>query len=168
MLIGLLVVAVALAGFGWVVRLNMSRAAEDALRPEEHIAIVDLRDPMPGNAFLACPPNYCAATAVASPVFAMAAQRLGDYLDEVIAGESSIVRVAQEPAQHRLVLVQHSLLLRFPDVVTVEFVAFGPERSSLAIYSRARYGRGDFGVNRKRVLRWLGRLAQIAPPASAQ
>ena len=48
------------------------------------------------------------------------------------------------------------------DPVTVEFVALAPDRSSLALYSRARYGRSDFGVNRGRVLRWLSRLQQIA------
>jgi uncharacterized protein (DUF1499 family) len=37
-----------------------------------------------------------------------------------------------------------------------------PDRSSLAIYSRSRYGRGDFGTNRRRVERWLSQLAQIA------
>jgi uncharacterized protein (DUF1499 family) len=27
---------------------------------------------------------------------------------------------------------------------------------------RARYGRGDFGANRKRVMRWLSRLGPLA------
>ena len=31
-------------------------------------------------------------------------------------------------------------------------------RSSVAIFSRARYGKADFGTNRKRVLAWLDRL----------
>jgi uncharacterized protein (DUF1499 family) len=168
MLISLLIVALVLAGLGLALRLYMGRAAEDALRPGERVAIADLRDPIPGNAFLACPPGYCTATASPSPIFAISEERLSDYLGEAIAGENGIVRVAGETAQHRLVLIQHSLLLRFPDVITIEFVALGPERSSLAIYSRARYGRGDFGVNRQRVLRWLSQLRQIAPPAAAQ
>jgi uncharacterized protein (DUF1499 family) len=71
------------------------------------------------------------------------------------------VRVTDAKTQNRLILIQHSVLLRFPDVITVEFVALDADRSSLAIYSRARYGRGDFGVNRKRVQRWLSRLEQM-------
>lgn len=161
MLIILLVAALVLAGLGLTLRLYMGRAAEDVLRPGERVAIADLRDPIPGNAFLACPPGYCTATAAPSPIFAVSVERLADYFGEVIAGESGIVRVAGETAPHRLVLIQHSLLLRFPDVITIEFVALDAERSSLAIYSRARYGRGDFGVNRKRVLRWLSRLEQM-------
>jgi uncharacterized protein (DUF1499 family) len=161
MLIGLLVIALVLTGLGLVLRLYMGRAAEDALRPGERIMIADLRDPLPGNAFLACPPGYCTASAASSPIFSMSEELLADRFDEVIAGESGIVRVTDAKTQNRLVLIQHSVLLRFPDVITVEFVALDADRSSLAIYSRARYGRGDFGVNRKRVQRWLSRLEQM-------
>jgi uncharacterized protein (DUF1499 family) len=55
-------------------------------------------------------------------------------------------------------------VLRFPDVITVEFVPLGDDRSSLAVDSRSRYGRGDFGVNRGRVSKWLRLLQQIAEP----
>ena len=72
----------------------------------------------------------------------------------------------EEPNRRRMVLVQHSAVLGFPDVITVEFVPVGPDRSSVALYSRARYGKLDFGVNRKRVERWISRLEQLAaaPP----
>jgi uncharacterized protein (DUF1499 family) len=126
------------------------------------VAIRELRDPIPGNAFLACPPDYCAATAASSPAFAMPVDRLAQLWAEMVAGEPHVVTVANELAQHRVVAIQHTPLLRFPDIVTVEFVALGPDRSSLAIYSHARYGSGDFGTNRKRVLAWLSRLEQLA------
>ena len=63
-----------------------------------------------------------------------------------------------ETAQHRLVVIQHTPLLRFPDIIAVEFVALAADRSSVAVYSRARYGKGDFGTNRKRVLTWLSEV----------
>jgi uncharacterized protein (DUF1499 family) len=159
---GFLFAGLALAALGLAVRLYMGRAAENALHPDERVTLAELRDPIPGNAFLACPPGYCAATALESPVFALSVDRLAEDWAETIAGESGIVQVEDNPAAHRIVLIQHTPLLRFPDIITVEFVAIAPDRSSLAIYSRARYGRGDFGTNRKRVLRWLNRLAQIA------
>jgi uncharacterized protein (DUF1499 family) len=118
------------------------------------------------NAFLACPTSYCAvADAAASPVFAVSADRLAEYWTQMIAAEPRLVQIAAGPGQRRAVLLQRSMLFRFPDLVTVEFVALAPERSSLALYSRARYGRSDFGVNRERVLRWLTRLQQIASAA---
>ena len=135
-------------------RLYMGRVAEDQLRPGEDVAIAALRGPLAANAFLACP-----------PVFAVSADRLAEYWTQMIAAEPRLVQVAAEPGQRRSVLIQRSALFRFPDLVTVEFVALAPDRSSLALYSRARYGRSDFGVNRRRVLRWLSRLPQIAGAA---
>jgi hypothetical protein len=162
MLVGLLIAALALAGLGLALRLYMGRAAEDVLQARERVIPAELRDPIPANAFLACPPGYCAATAFESPVFALSADRLARMWAEMIAGERGVVQVEHQPAARRAVLIQHTPLLRFPDIITVEFVALAPDRSSLAIYSRSRYGRGDFGTNRRRVLRWLDGLARIA------
>src|ERR1700722_17789959 len=162
MLMGLLVAALAVAGLGVAVRLYMSRSAELALRPEEHVAIGELRDPLPGNSFLACPPGYCRATAAPSPVFALPAVRLAEVWRRMLAAEPEIFAVGSEPEAQRFTVIQRTPLLHFPDIVTVEFVVLGPDRSSLAVYSRARYGRGDFGVNRKRVLDWLGKLQRVA------
>jgi len=162
MLVGLLAVVLALAGLGLSVRLYMSRAIEDQLRPDEAVDIARLRDPIPGNAFLACPPGYCMASAAPSPVFPLPVARLAELWGEMISGQRGVVIVVDAWVQRRQVLIQHTPLLRFPDIVTVEFVALAPDRASLAIYSRARYGRGDFGTNRRRVLRWLDRLARLA------
>jgi uncharacterized protein (DUF1499 family) len=158
MLTKLIVAALLLVGVGIAVRIYMSRPAEDQLQPEERIAIRELRDPIPGNAFLVCPPNYCRASAAPSPIFALPAERLAELWSKMLAGEPNIVIVDTEMVEHRLVAIQHTPLLRFPDIITAEFVPLGPDKSSVAVYSRARYGKGDFGTNRKRVLAWLGHL----------
>lgn len=160
--IGLFFAGLILAGLGLALRLYMGRAAENVLQPGERVTLAELRDPIPGNAFLACSPGYCAATAAPSPVFALSVDRLAKDWAEMIAGENNVIEVEDEPAAHRLVLIQHTPLLRFPDIITVEFIALAPDQSSLAIYSRARYGRSDFGTNRRRVLRWLDRLERVA------
>ena len=69
--------------------------------------------------------------------------------------------------ERRLVYIQHSPAFGFPDIITVEFVALGPDRSGIALYSRSRYGRNDFGKNRERVERWLGLLEKAAPVAAS-
>lgn len=161
MVIGLLFGGLMLAALCLALRLFMSRAGEDALQPGERVILAELRDPIPGNAFLACPAGYCAATALQSPVFALPVDQLVEKWTQVIAGEPGVVQVEGQPGAHRIVLIQHTPVLRFPDIITVDFVALAPDRSSLAIYSRARYGRGDFGTNRRRVLRWLDRLVRI-------
>ena len=164
--VGLAVLLLSASALVLGLRLYFGRIAEDRLRPGEDIAIAALREPLPPNAFLACPEGYCAlAEAAPSPVFALSADQLTAYWAEMLAGEPRLVRIAAEPEQRRSIWIQRSALFRFPDLVTVEFVALAPDRSSLALYSRARYGRSDFGVNRGRVLRWLSRLQQIAGAA---
>jgi len=53
--------------------------------------------------------------------------------------------------------VQRSRVFGFPDYLTVRAVATAGG-AGLIIWSRARYGRGDFGVNRARVEAWLALL----------
>lgn len=166
MTLGLTVLLLIASAFVLSLRLYFGRTAEDRLRPGEDITIAALREPLAPNAFLACPEGYCAvAEAAASPVFALSADRLAAYWTQMMAGEPRLVQIAAEPEQRRSVWMQRSAVFRFPDLVTVEFVALASDRSSLALYSRARYGRYDFGVNRQRVLRWLSRLQQIAGAA---
>src|SRR3984957_3478910 len=100
MLTTLLIIVVVLSASGLAIRLYMGRAAEDALRPGEAVAIRELRDPVPGNAFLACPPGYCAATAAPSPILALPVERLSRLWDAMITEEPPIVIVADEPAEH--------------------------------------------------------------------
>lgn len=156
---------VLLLGLG--VRIYMGSGAEDRLAPEEVVSIPELRSPLPKNAFLACPPGYCsAAEAVASPVFDLPWDRLRDYWMEMISGEKRNVRIAADGDLRRFTYIRHSPVFRFPDIVTVEFVPLGPERSSLALYSRSRYSEYDFAKNRKRVERWLALLQKVAQPAT--
>lgn len=157
-----LIAVMAVAALGLAVRLYMGRAAEDTLRSDERVVIRELRDPLSGNSFLACPPNYCAATAAPSPIFAHPVDRLEQAWRRMLAGEPGIVVVADDPAQSRLVVIQHTQVLRFPDIVTAEFVTLDGDRSGVAVYSRSRYGSGDFGTNRRRVMAWLDRLRQLA------
>jgi uncharacterized protein (DUF1499 family) len=152
-----------LAALGLGLRLYLDRPAENRLLPNENVTPAELAGRLPANAFLACPPNYCAASdAAVSPLFAVGADRLYHDLLESIASEPRIVIVSEQQSR-RLVLIQRSALWRFPDIVTAEFVAIAPNRSSIVLYSRARYGRYDFGVNRRRVETWLARLEKIAP-----
>jgi uncharacterized protein (DUF1499 family) len=155
------------AAFGLAVRIYMGRGAENRLAPREAIAISELHSPVPKPGFLACPPGYCpAAQAIASPVFPMPWERLREYWTEVITGEKHVDTIVTDHGSQRSIYIQHSPTFRFPDIITIEFVQLGPERSSIAIYSRSRYGAYDFGKNRKRVVKWLALLEKVAQPAT--
>jgi Protein of unknown function (DUF1499) len=158
--IGVLLIVMALIVAALGLRWFLQRADEDRLRPDEDVAIAALRGPLPGNAFLACPPGYCRiAGATASPVVAVDADRLYWALMRVVTAAPRVTVVSDDPRRRRIVLIQRSPFFGFPDIVVAEIVALGAGRSSVALYSRARHGRYDFGVNRRRVEGWLGRLA---------
>ena len=155
-----------MAAFGLAVRIYMGREAENRLAPNEAVSIAELRSPLPNSGFLFCPPGYCpAAEAIASPVFPMPWERLHEYCKEVITGEKGVEMIVADPDKRQFVYIQHSPTFRFPDIITVEFVPLGPNRSSIAIYSRSRYGHYDFGKNRKRAGKWLALLEKVAQPA---
>jgi uncharacterized protein (DUF1499 family) len=156
--VGLAVIAVGLA-----LRMYLGRPAEDRLAQDEVVSIADLHRPLARPSFLACPPGYCAAADMESPIFPMPWGQLREYWKEI--AEIAAITVVSEFEHRRAVYIQHSPIFRFPDIVTVEFVALGPERSSVAVYSRSRYGGYDFAENRKRVERWLFQLQEVAHPA---
>jgi hypothetical protein len=152
---------------GLALRIYMGSGAEDRLAPQETVSIPELRSPLPKTSFLACPSGYCsAAAAFTSPVFDLPWDRLRDYWVEMISGETRVVRTVVDLGPRRYVYIQHSPIFRFPDIVNVELISLGPTRSSIAIYSRSRYGEYDFRKNRKRVERWLFLLQKFARPAA--
>jgi Protein of unknown function (DUF1499) len=164
--IALLAIGLVILLPGLALRIYMGSGAEDRLGPQEVVSIPELRSPLPRNSFLACPPDYCSvAEAIASPVFDLPWDRLRDYWVETISGETRVVRAVADLGLRRYVYIQHSPLFRFPDIVTVELIPLGPTRSSIALYSRSRYGEYDFAKNRKRVEKWLVLLQKVARPA---
>ena len=124
-------------------RMYFGGAAEDRLAPDEAISIADLSRPLPRPSYLACPPSYCAAAGMPSAIFDMPWDQLREYWKEMIV-ETAAILVVSEFEHRRAVYIQRSAIFGFPDIVTVELVALGPERSSVAVYSRSRYGGYDF------------------------
>jgi len=122
------------------------------------------------NEFLACPPDYCAASADATtPVYPVPAQHLVAIVRSVLAEQPRMTVLRDGPlagapeGSGKIVAVQRSLVFRFPDTVWIEIAPRGA-RASLAIYSRSAYGRSDFGVNRARVETLLAAIGSAAAP----
>lgn len=72
--------------------------------------------------------------------------------DEVALGEGA-ERLVWEPESGRATYLDRSAVLGFPDYVSVKAVADGAG-TRLSAYSRLRFGRDDFGVNRERLEAW--------------
>jgi uncharacterized protein (DUF1499 family) len=112
------------------------------------------------NQFLVLPTGFAAKAKAhaASPVFAKPPEQVIEALKRVALAEPRTTLLAEDRAKHQAALVQKSKTFRFPDFIDVQAVPAGAGRTALAIYSRAKIGIRDFGVNRARVERWLAAL----------
>ena len=115
------------------------------------------------NQYLVAPAGYTAdAPHRIAPVFDRPVNEVaGDFRRHALA-QPRVKLLEVGPDGQRLELVQRSRIFRFPDRISVEFISVDETHSTLAIYSRSRYGSNDFGVNRKRIDAWL---ASIGAPA---
>ena len=115
------------------------------------------RSPTPNDALI-CPAGHCPRARVdrEPPTYALEPSALLARLKETVRAEAHTVElpVGGDRAAR---FIQYTPLMRYPDTIDVAVlpVAGG---STLALYSRSLIGRGDFGVNRARLERWLAAL----------
>jgi uncharacterized protein (DUF1499 family) len=84
-------------------------------------------------------------------------QSVMERLHAIATGEPRTEVVAGSPQEGHVTYVQRSLVFGFPDYISVR--AMETEGgTALAVFSRARFGHSDLGVNRERVERWLEAL----------
>jgi len=118
------------------------------------------------NDALAVPAHWARRDAdFQTPVFDVSVERLREAVVKIASGEprTHLVHLDKEASQAEF--EQTTRWLRFRDVITVAFEAVDGG-AGLAIYSRARVGYYDFGVNRRRVRRWLDALEAALPRAA--
>ncbi|GGL74370.1 DUF1499 domain-containing protein [Wenxinia marina] len=72
-------------------------------------------------------------------------------LARVAEAEPRTHRAAGSPKEGMVTWISRSRLWGFPDYTT----AWIDEAGNLAVHGRLRFGKGDMGVNRERVTRWL-------------
>lgn len=95
-----------------------------------------------------------------SPQFDVPVARLASAFEEVALDERRVEVLAGSAQKGFVTYIQRSALMSYPDYVSVRFQATDDGGSTLAVLSRARYGSGDLGVNKKRVVRWVQRTEQ--------
>ncbi len=127
----------------------------------ETVDFADLKLTDKPNQFLMCPPRLCNADPHAdSLVFDVSVDQLRERWREVVAAQPRVELLAEDEDGQQFDYVQRSARFRFPDIITVRFISVPPSKSTLAIYSRAVYGKSDFGMNRKRIEAWLKNLRE--------
>ena len=80
-----------------------------------------------------------------------------EALDAIAMATPRTTRLAGTVADGRITYVTRTAFWGFPDATTVEARASGTG-SELTIFARLRFGRGDMGVNRKRVQAWIAAM----------
>ncbi|MGA9277907.1 DUF1499 domain-containing protein [Ilumatobacter sp.] len=89
------------------------------------------------------------------PVYDVTAKRLATAFDREAMSEGRVEVLAGKAADGFVTYVQRSYVFGFPDYVSVRFIDLDDGGSTIAIFSRSRFGRSDLGVNEKRVARWV-------------
>lgn len=123
-----------------------------------------LQRPDSPNHWLVAPAEFSGHPDATAPVHAVPVAVLRGAFKKVIAQSPGAAVVAE--SADGLQVVVTTRVFRFRDDVHVQFIALGPQQSTLALYSASRTGYWDFGTNRRRLEDWLARLAAaLQPPA---
>jgi uncharacterized protein (DUF1499 family) len=157
-----LLIALAGIAIAFATLIIEGQTLETVIFPVGEVPIIDFatlqRSPTP-NQDLLCPAAMCTTqTDGVAPVYNVPVTKLQVAWDQMLAEQPRVEVQRRDITNMQIDYVQRSRLLRFPDLITVRFVPVDDTHSTLAIYSRSVYGKGDLGVNRARVEEWLARL----------
>ncbi|MCB1394668.1 MAG: DUF1499 domain-containing protein [Rhodobacteraceae bacterium] len=91
----------------------------------------------------------------AAPNYALTAADLAARFDSFALQQPRTRRIGGSPAEGQMTYEVRSKLVGYPDFVSVKAIDLGNGTSTLALFSRSRFGYGDQGVNAKRLRDWL-------------
>lgn len=133
------------------------RRADDVVA-EWHADPLIAAKPITPNSYRVAPIAAPAGADAEAPVFSTPVADLAAAFDAVVLGDRRVEVLAGSAADGHVTYVQRSALFAFPDYVSVRFLETDNGGSTLAVFSRSRFGQSDLGVNKKRVLGWLDAL----------
>ncbi len=93
-----------------------------------------------------------------APVYTANPTLMAKAFDDFVLRQPKTIRIAGSVEEGWMTYVQRSERLNFPDYISVKFIDLNGGRSTVAIYSRSRFGYSDMGVNAARVNGWLASL----------
>ena len=119
------------------------------------IDMAHLERPESPNTALAAPDRFTPTPDIITPVYNRSADNLYATVIEMAKAQDRTYLLQRYDDRRQASFVARTMLFGFPDLITVQVLEDGAERSRLVIWSRSIYGYSDFGVNRRRVARWL-------------
>ena len=113
----------------------------------------------PRNHFIAAPGDTAAGPPnLVVPPFPCAPAELYQALRAVALAQPRTVLQSESPEELHMSFVQRTKFWRFPDDLVAQIVATENGGAALTLSSKARYGVEDFGVNKRRVKRWVAEV----------
>jgi uncharacterized protein (DUF1499 family) len=140
--------------------------AAEGLPTPPRMDVAHIVRPATPNTALAAPEGFDPPPDIVTPPYPVPADRLFALVDEVAGSQPRTFQAAEYPGDLQAHYVARSAVFNFPDLIMVQVVKAGPDRSGLIVYSRSVYGHSDLGVNRKRVEAWLAALKTKIPSSS--
>ncbi len=132
------------------------------MKKNEFCGFHQLQLPRENNFCLITPRNFCNVPPhEVAPIFDFSVQVLLEKFDTLIAGCKRVTCLLSSDDCLKREYVARSFIFRFPDFISVELIDIASDASSIALYSRSKYGKKDFHVNRNRLHKWLKKLGQI-------
>jgi len=97
---------------------------------------------------------------IVMPAYTCDAARLYAALRDYALAQPRTKLQSESPDENHMSFVQRTAYWHFPDDVVAEITALKNGGAALMLSSKARYGMEDFGVNRRRVKRWIAALEE--------
>lgn len=124
--------------------------------------MIDFQDftlPASPNSYYVAPEDFSAVTPQEiSPIYNVDVDTLSIAWHAVIKRQPRITELEQKAFQFSY--IQRTKWLNFPDYIDVKLIPSSSTQSTIAIFSRSKYGYYDFGTNQQRVQSWLAQLNQ--------
>lgn len=129
---------------------------------EWHVDPFTVQRPISPNTYYVAPQTMVQADVDReAPTYSVSADVMASAFEQYVLTQPDVTLLAGSAGEKWLTFVQRTPTLRVPDYITVKFVDYDDGGSTLAIYSRSRFGYGDMGVNKARVGLWLQSLASF-------
>lgn len=142
-----------------------SAAGKDDLdmRPDAPFTdFATLQPPDSPNTWLVAPAGFTRATPdETAPEFPVDAPRLAELWQKVVTAEPRTTIAGISPDGLQLEAQQRTAVFGFIDDISFRAIPATAGHATLAVYSRARVGYWDLGVNQRRVRAWLDRLQRL-------
>jgi uncharacterized protein (DUF1499 family) len=120
------------------------------------------------NEYLIAPATFTPARVHEEPpVFHIAYEELKQIVKDTIMKQPRVTFLREDIESDRLLFIQRTPILRFPDVITIQIIPVGSDKTTIAAYSTSVYGYSDLGVNKARLTTWLAEIINAVPYSGA-